>query len=84
MTVANGVAKVRYTLGGVACPAQVGATASLSDAVKGKAAVKVPAGKPTVLTIPAKGASGKATFTIVLKTNGRPTTQVASVNATVR
>jgi hypothetical protein len=84
VAVTKGVAKVKYTLTGVACPAQVDATASLSGAVKGKAKVKVPAGKPTVITIPAKGASGKATFTIVLKTNGRPTTQVASVNATLR
>ncbi len=46
--------------------------------------MKVPAGKSTVLSIPVKGASGKATFTIVLKTNGRPTTQVASVSVTAR
>lgn len=84
VTVSGGVAKVRYTLSGVACPAQVSAVASLKGAVTGKATVKVPAGKPTVLSIPAKGASGKATFTIVLKTNGRPTTQVASVSVAVR
>ncbi len=69
---------------GVACPAQVSGTASLSGAVKGKAAVKVPAGRATTLTIPVKGASGKATFKIVLKTNGRPTTQTASVSVNVR
>ena len=84
VTVANGVAKVKYTLGGVACPAQVAATASLSGAVNGKASVKVAAGKSTVLSIPAKGSSGKAQFKIVLKTNGRPTTQVATVNVTAR
>lgn len=82
--VANGVAKVKYTLSGVACPAQVAATASLSGAVNGKAGVKVAAGKSTVLSIPAKGSSGKAQFKIVLKTNGRPTTQVATVNVTAR
>ena len=77
--VSGGKAKVKYTLTGVACPTQVVATASLSGAVKGKAKVTVPAGKSTVLSIPAKGASGKAQFTIVLKTNGRPTTQTAAV-----
>lgn len=84
VAVAGGKAKVKYTLSGVACPAQVAATASLSGAVHGKAAVKVPAGRPTVLSIPARGASGKAQFKIVLKTNGRPTTQVAPVDVTVR
>ena len=84
VTVANGKAKVKYTLSGVACPAQVAATASLSGAVNGKTSVKVAAGKSTVLSIPAKGSSGKAQFKIVLKTNGRPTTQVASVNVTAR
>jgi sugar lactone lactonase YvrE len=84
IAVTKGVAKVKYTLTGVACPAQVSATASLSGAVKGKAAVKVAAGKATVLSIPARGASGKAQFKIVLKTNGRPTTQTASVNVTVK
>lgn len=82
--VSGGVAKVKYTLSGVACPAQVAATASLSGAVNGKASVKVAAGKSTVLSIPAKGSSGKAQFKIVLKTNGRPTTQVATVNVTPR
>jgi sugar lactone lactonase YvrE len=82
--VAGGKAKVKYTLSGVACPAQVNGTASLSGAVKGKAAVKVPAGRSTTLTIPVKGTSGKATFKIVLKTNGRPTTQTASVSVNVR
>jgi len=52
--------------------------------VNGKASVKVTAGKSTVLSIPAKGSSGKAQFKIVLKTNGRPTTQVATVNVTAR
>ena len=84
VTVSGGVAKVRYTLAGVACPAQVDAVAMLAGSVKGKASVKVPAGKPTTLSIPAKGSSGKATFTIRLKTNGRPTTQTASVSVTVR
>jgi hypothetical protein len=84
VTVANGKAKVKYTLSGVACPAQVSATASLSGAVNGKTGVKVAAGKSTVLSIPARGSSGKAQFKIVLKTNGRPTTQVASVSVTAR
>ncbi len=84
VTASKGVAKLKYTLTGVACPAQVSATASLSGTVKGKAAVKVAAGKSTVLSIPIKGTSGTAQFKIVLKTNGRPTTQTASVNVTVK
>lgn len=76
------VARVKFTLSGVACPAQITGTATLSGAVKGKAAVKVPAGRATTLTIPVKGTSGKAVFKIVLKTNGRPTSQTST--ATVR
>jgi sugar lactone lactonase YvrE len=79
ISLAGGVAKVKYTLAGVACPAKVSAVARLSGAVTGKATVSVVAGKSTVLSIPVKGAKGNARFTIVLKTNGRPTTQVASV-----
>ena len=84
VTVSKGVAKVKYTLSGVACPAQVAGVASLKGSVNGKAAVKVAAGKSTVLSIPAKGKSGTAQFTIVLKTNGRPTTQTKAVNVSVR
>jgi streptogramin lyase len=79
VTVSNGVAKVKYTLNGVACPSQLSAVATLSGAVKGKASVKVAAGKSTLLSIPVKGTSGAAQFKIVLKTNGRPTTQTAAV-----
>jgi hypothetical protein len=79
VSLAGGVAKVKYTLGGVACPAEISAVASLSGAVTGKASVKVGAGKSTVLSIPVKGSKGSAQFKIVLKTNGRPTTHVASV-----
>ncbi len=78
--VAGGVAKVKYTLSGVACPAQVPAVASLSGGVRGKSSVKVTAGKTTVISIPVKGSASSAQFKIVLKTNGRPTTQVAAVN----
>ena len=84
VTVSGGKATVKYTLSGVACPAQVDAVASLSGAVSGKATVKVGAGKSTVLSIPVKGKSGKAQFKIILKTNGRSTTQVASVNVTAK
>lgn len=80
VSVAGGVAKVKYTLSGVACPAQVPAVASLSGGVKGKASVQVAAGKTTVISIPVKGSASSAHFKIVLKTNGRPTTQVATVN----
>jgi sugar lactone lactonase YvrE len=84
ITVSNGVAKITFTLSGVSCPAQVSGVASLKGSVNGKAAVKVAAGKTTVLSIPAKGKSGTAQFTIVLKTNGRPTTQTRTVSVTVR
>jgi sugar lactone lactonase YvrE len=86
------VARVKYTAAGVSCPAQVAATASLAgQGISGKAAVKVAAGKTTVINIPlARGALAKiagkkatATFKIVLKTNGRPTTQARSVTVAV-
>jgi sugar lactone lactonase YvrE len=80
VSVAGGVAKVRYTLTGVACPAQIPAVASLSGGVTGKAAAKVAAGRTTVISIPVKGSASSAQFKIVLKTNGRPTTQVATVS----
>ncbi len=82
IAVSGGVAKVKYTLAGVACPAQIDATASLTGkGVSGKASVKVAAGKSTVISIPVKAAkgSGTATFKIVLKTNGRATTQTRAV-----
>jgi hypothetical protein len=44
--------------------------------------VKVAAGKTTVIAIPVHGPAGKtvaATFTIVLETNGRPTTEKRGV-----
>lgn len=77
--VAGGVAKVKFALPGVSCPAQVPAVASLSGSVTGKASTSVAAGKTTVISIPVKGSGGSARFKIVLKTNGRPTTQVATV-----
>jgi len=86
IAVSGGVAKVKYTLAGVACPAQVAATATLTGkGISGKANVNVAAGKTTVLSIPVKAAKGKgaATFKIVLKTNGRPTTQARAVTVSV-
>ena len=79
---ARSVARVKYTAAGIACPAQLTATASLSGGASGKASVKVGAGTSSLIEIPlAKAPAGSvsATFTIVLKTNGRPTTQTASV-----
>jgi streptogramin lyase len=86
LTAANKVVKVKYTLASVACPAQIDAVATLTGSgIAGKAAVKVAAGKATTITIPlTKAASGPAKFTIVLKTNGSPTTQVAAVSVTAR
>ena len=87
VVVASGVARLKYTLGGVACPAHIAATASLTGAgISGKARVSVAAGKTTVISIPVKAAKGStsAQFKIVLKTNGRPTTQMRAVTVTVR
>jgi hypothetical protein len=87
VSVSGGVATVKYTLAGVACPAEIAATASLTGkGIAGKAAVKVAAGKTTTLSIPVKAAKGTsgATFKIVLKTNGRPTTQTGAVKVSVR
>ena len=85
--VAKGVAKVKYAATGIACPAQVDATASLTGkGIAGKAAVKVAAGKTTTITIPVKakvGTTGTATFKIVLKTNGRATTETRKVRVAV-
>ena len=66
----------------VACPAEVRATATVMGAgISGKAAgLKVKAGaKNTIQMKFSKAAAGKATFKIVLKTNGRPTTETRSV-----
>lgn len=83
ISVANGKAKVRFALPGVACPAQVTATATLAGkGVAGRLTTKVGAGKFTNLEIPVHGPAGKtvpATFKIVLKTNGRNTTQTKTV-----
>ena len=83
IAVKGGRANVKFALPGVACPAQVAAVATLKGkGVSGKASVKVAAGKTTTITMPVKAPKGKttaATFTIVLKTNGRPTTQTKSV-----
>ena len=82
ISVAGGVAKIAYTLSGVACPEVVGATATLTGAgISGKAAgLKLKAGAKNTITMKlSKAASGKATFKIVLETNGRPTTQTRGV-----
>jgi sugar lactone lactonase YvrE len=86
ITVSGRVARIAYTLSGVACPAQVGATATLTGAgIAGKVAgLKLKPGKNTILMRLSKAASGKATFKIVLKTNGRPTTETRSVTVKAR
>ena len=51
--------------------------------VSGKAAVKITAGKFNAIAMNVKGPAGKtvpATFTIVLKTNGRSTTEKKTVH----
>jgi DNA-binding beta-propeller fold protein YncE len=87
ITVRGGVAKITYTLSGVSCPAEVAATATVSGpGISAKAAgLKLKAGARNVITMKfAKAASGKATFRIVLKTNGRPTTETRGVAVKVR
>ena len=87
ITVSGRVARIPYTLSGVACPAQVSATATLSGpGIAGKAAgLKLKAGAKNTITMKlSKAKSGKATFTIVLATNGRPTTEKRSVTVSVR
>lgn len=84
--VSGGTAKIAYTLSGVACPAEVGATATVTGAgISGKAAgLKLKAGAKNTITMKfAKAAAGKATFKIVLKTNGRPTTETKVVSVSV-
>jgi DNA-binding beta-propeller fold protein YncE len=85
--VSGGKAKIGYTLSGVACPAEVGATATVTGAgISGKAGgLKLKAGAKNTITMTfSKAASGKATFKIVLKTNGRPTTETRSVTVAVK
>ena len=87
ISVSGGTAKIAYTLSGVACPEVVGATATLTGAgISGKAAgLKLKAGAKNTITMKlSKAASGKATFKIVLKTNGRPTTETKSVTVKAR
>ena len=87
ITVSGGVAKIAYTLSGVACPSEVGATATLTGAgISGKAAgLKLKAGAKNTITMKlAKAASGKAMFKIVLKTNGRLTTEQKPVTVNAR
>lgn len=87
IAVSGGTAKIAYTLSGVACPEVVGATATLTGpGIAGKAAgLQLKAGSKNTITMKmSKAASGKATFKIVLKTNGRPTTETKSVTVAAR
>jgi streptogramin lyase len=83
--VAGRTARIPYTLSGVACPAVVNATATVTGAgIAGRAAgLRLKAGQRNVITMRfSKAASGRATFTIVLRTNGGPTTETRSVAVT--
>lgn len=87
ITVSGGTAKITYTLSGVACPEVVSATATLTGpGISGKAAgLKLKAGAKNTITMKmSKAASGKATFKIVLSTNGRPTTETKSVKVNAK
>ena len=86
IAVKGGKATIPYTGSGFACPAEVGATAKLKGpGVSGRATTKVAAGKKTPIAMTVHGPAGKtvkATLTIVLKTNGRPTTETKAVVVT--
>jgi sugar lactone lactonase YvrE len=83
------VAKVAYAPTGIACPDTLGATATIAGkGIAGKASgLQLPIGKATAIDITLKGKAlttmqGRtvpATFTIVLQTNGRTTTETKKV-----
>jgi sugar lactone lactonase YvrE len=83
IAVKKGKATVKYTATGFACPAQVNASFTLKGAgVSGAGKATVAAGKANSLAMSVHGPAGKtvpATFTIVLKTNGRATTEKKSI-----
>jgi sugar lactone lactonase YvrE len=84
--VSKGKVSVKYVARGFACPAQVDAVATLKGkGVSGRGVAKVAAGKTTAIPMTVKAPAGKsvkATFTIVLKTNGRKTTETRKVVVT--
>jgi sugar lactone lactonase YvrE len=87
LTATKGVVRIAYTLSGIACPSVVAATATLAGSgISGKAAgLKLKAGaRNTIAMKLSKAASGKATFRIVLKTNGRPMAETRTVTLTSR
>jgi secreted PhoX family phosphatase len=88
ITVSKGKATIKYSAVGIACPAQVDAVATLyGKGVSGRAAVQVAAGRTTAISMPVKVPAGKttpATFKIVLKTNGRTTTETRKVTVSAK
>jgi sugar lactone lactonase YvrE len=88
IAVRKGRATIAYKATGFACPAQVDGVATLKGkGVSGRAAVKVAAGKTTAISMPVKAPTGQsvnATFTIVLKTNGRATTETRKVTVVAK
>jgi hypothetical protein len=86
IAVKGGKATIPYTGSGFACPDQVTARATLKGpGVSGRATTKVAAGKKTAIAMNVSGPTGravKATLTIVLGTNGRPTTEKKTVLVT--
>lgn len=87
LTAAGRSVRIAYILSGVACPAVVDATATLTGpGIAGKAAgLKLTAGRKNTIQMKlSKAASGKATFKIVLQTNGRPTTEAKNVTVSAR
>jgi hypothetical protein len=81
ISVKGGMAKIPYAAS-FSCPAQVSAVATLSGGgVSGRASVRIAAGKVTAIAMKVRAPAGttKATFKIVLKTSGRPTTETKQV-----
>ena len=93
LTVSTGpVVRIAYALRGVSCPAVISATATLAGpGISGTAAgLHLKAGKTNLITMPlvarslkSAPASGKATFKITLRTNGRPTVETRTVTVVV-
>jgi hypothetical protein len=93
LTVSKGpVVRIAYALRGVSCPAEIGATATLTGpGISGTAAgLKLKAGKTNAIamTLVARSlktapASAKATFKITLESNGRPTVETRTVTVVI-
>lgn len=85
-------AVVGFVADGISCPAELTATATVSGrTLRGRATVTVAAGARSDIAVrlplgalrKAAGTTQRATFTIILRTNGRPTTRTAEISLRV-